>query len=298
MRFDLRLDRHAPRHACGYYLKEARSTPATSMCGRVQDPYTLRCAPQVLGAARDALTYCERVFSAELGAVTDNPLIFSDDDDVLSGGNFHGEPLALALDFLAIALAQVASFSERRIYNLIGPHDWDNGQQQAGAFPHPTAWAEFRLYDRAVYGGGAGKRDQNTCPSRQHRLDSHVGRYGGFRQHGGNRGHQAADRSSTLPTSSSPLSCSAPRRGWNSADHYAPAKVSPQPTTYPRAGAPLVARIGLRLPISKSMASAASVRVSSRVWSREASRPHPVRLDWVTGTGCYTVPARAISSVG
>ncbi len=94
----------------------------------MQDPYTLRCAPQVLGAARDALTYCEGVFDAELGAVTDNPLIFPAEGDVLTGGNFHGQPLALALDFLAIALAQVASFSERRTYYLVGPHDWDTRQ--------------------------------------------------------------------------------------------------------------------------------------------------------------------------
>ncbi len=106
-------------------------------CGRVQDPYTLRCAPQVLGAARDALTYCAQVFEAELGAVTDNPLIFPDDGDVLTGGNFHGQPLALALDFLAIALTQVASFSERRTYNLVGPHEWDTGEHRMPLFLTP-----------------------------------------------------------------------------------------------------------------------------------------------------------------
>jgi histidine ammonia-lyase len=106
-------------------------------CGRVQDPYTLRCAPQVLGSARDALTYCTQVFDAELGAVTDNPLLFPDDGDVLTGGNFHGQPLALALDFLGIALAQVASFSERRTYNLIGPHDWDTSDSKMPLFLTP-----------------------------------------------------------------------------------------------------------------------------------------------------------------
>jgi len=94
-------------------------------CSRVQDPYTLRCAPQVFGAVRDALDYCTTIFERELGAVTDNPLIFPDDGDVLSGGNFHGQPLALALDMLAIAMTQLASFSERRIYELMGPHEWD-----------------------------------------------------------------------------------------------------------------------------------------------------------------------------
>jgi histidine ammonia-lyase len=105
--------------------------------GRVQDPYTLRCAPQVLGAARDALDYCERVFAAELEAVTDNPLVFPDDGDVLTGGNFHGQPLALALDFLAIALAQVASFSERRTYGLMGPHPSDGDTPEIPLFLTP-----------------------------------------------------------------------------------------------------------------------------------------------------------------
>ncbi len=118
-------------------LAGSEINPSHAVCGRVQDPYTLRCAPQVLGAARDTLAHCEGIFSAELGAVTDNPLIFSDDGDVLSGGNFHGEPLALALDFLAIALAQIASFSERRTYNLLGPHDWDKGSNRLELFLTP-----------------------------------------------------------------------------------------------------------------------------------------------------------------
>jgi histidine ammonia-lyase len=94
-------------------------------CARVQDPYTLRCVPQVLGAVRDALDYCATIFERELGAVTDNPLVFPDEGDVLSGGNFHGQPLALALDVLAISLTHLAGFAERRIYNLMGPHEWD-----------------------------------------------------------------------------------------------------------------------------------------------------------------------------
>jgi histidine ammonia-lyase len=96
-------------------------------CARVQDPYTLRCAPQVFGAVRDALDYCTTVFECELGAVTDNPLVFPEDGAVLSGGNFHGQPLALALDMLAIALTHLASFAERRIYSLMGPNEWDQG---------------------------------------------------------------------------------------------------------------------------------------------------------------------------
>lgn len=91
-------------------------------CGKVQDPYCLRCVPQVHGASRDALAYGVGVFETEMNAVTDNPLVF-ENGDIISGGNFHGQPLALALDFAAIALAELASISERRTYLLLGGHD-------------------------------------------------------------------------------------------------------------------------------------------------------------------------------
>lgn len=85
----------------------------------VQDPYSLRCIPQVLGASRDAIDYVQSVLETEINSVTDNPIIFPDKNRIISGGNFHGQPLAIVLDFLAIALAEVASISERRIYKLI-----------------------------------------------------------------------------------------------------------------------------------------------------------------------------------
>jgi histidine ammonia-lyase len=88
-------------------------------CRRVQDAYSLRCAPQVHGAVRDALAEARRVFSIELNAATDNPLVFG--GEVLSGGNFHGEPLALQLDFLAVALTALAGISERRLDRLVNP---------------------------------------------------------------------------------------------------------------------------------------------------------------------------------
>jgi histidine ammonia-lyase len=90
-------------------------------CGRVQDPYTLRCAPQVLGAISDAVAYAEQAIEHELLAVTDNPLVFPEHDEVLSGGNFHGQPLSLPLDHLALAACELASFSERRTYALLSP---------------------------------------------------------------------------------------------------------------------------------------------------------------------------------
>jgi histidine ammonia-lyase len=88
-------------------------------CGRVQDAYSLRAVPQVHGAVLDALAEARRVFAIEVNSATDNPLVF--DGEILSGGNFHGEPLALQLDFLAIALAALAGISERRIDRLVNP---------------------------------------------------------------------------------------------------------------------------------------------------------------------------------
>jgi histidine ammonia-lyase len=85
----------------------------------VQDPYAFRCMPQVHGASKDAFDYAKRVFKTEINSVTDNPNIFVGEDIIVSGGNFHGQPLALALDFLGIALAELGSISERRTYQLI-----------------------------------------------------------------------------------------------------------------------------------------------------------------------------------
>jgi histidine ammonia-lyase len=90
---------------------------------QVQDPYSFRCIPQVHGASKDSFEYVQSVFIREINSVTDNPNIFPEEDLILSGGNFHGQPLALALDFLAIALSELASISERRTYQLIsGQH--------------------------------------------------------------------------------------------------------------------------------------------------------------------------------
>jgi histidine ammonia-lyase len=85
----------------------------------VQDPYSFRCMPQVHGASRDAIDYCANVFLTEINSVTDNPTIFPDEDEIISAGNFHGQPLAIAFDLLAIALSELGNISERRTYQLI-----------------------------------------------------------------------------------------------------------------------------------------------------------------------------------
>ncbi len=101
------------------YLKESEIRRSHLNCSKVQDAYSLRAAPQVLGAVKDTIDYVESVVLTEMNSVTDNPLIF--DDGAFSGGNFHGEPVAMASDFLAIALSELANISERRIDRLVNP---------------------------------------------------------------------------------------------------------------------------------------------------------------------------------
>jgi histidine ammonia-lyase len=107
-------------------LEDSQIRESHRECGRVQDAYSLRCIPQVHGAVRDTLAHCRSVFETEANSAVDNPLVFitgsaNDEGDVISGGNFHGEPLAFALDFLAIALSALAGISERRIERLVNP---------------------------------------------------------------------------------------------------------------------------------------------------------------------------------
>ena len=90
-------------------------------CDKVQDAYSLRCMPQVHGASRDLLDYVEATVAVELNAATDNPLVLVDEGEIVSGGNFHGQPLAFALDALAMAVAELASISERRVERLVNP---------------------------------------------------------------------------------------------------------------------------------------------------------------------------------
>src|SRR3977135_2514693 len=88
---------------------------------RIQDAYSVRCMPQVHGAVRDVVTHCEQILSVESASATDNPLVFAETGDVVSGGNFHGAPLAFAFDYAAIALTDLMSIGERRIDRLVNP---------------------------------------------------------------------------------------------------------------------------------------------------------------------------------
>jgi histidine ammonia-lyase len=130
--FDPRIHRLRPYPGQSAVAAHLRSLVAGSEirashmdCPRVQDAYSLRCMPQVHGAVRDAIDYVRRTLTIELNSVTDNPLVFPERDEVLSGGNFHGQPLGLALDHLAIAMTELASMSERRIERLTNPEYGD-----------------------------------------------------------------------------------------------------------------------------------------------------------------------------
>ena len=118
---------HPGQAACATNLRalltESEIMESHASCGKVQDPYSLRCMPQVHGATRDALAWASSVLTREANSVTDNPTVFLDGDsaDLISGGNFHGQPVALALDLTAIAAAELANISERRVEQLVNP---------------------------------------------------------------------------------------------------------------------------------------------------------------------------------
>ncbi|MCS7233070.1 MAG: histidine ammonia-lyase [Synergistetes bacterium] len=126
--FDLRIHRlrpHPGQEACAsnvLKLIEGSEIIYLSPRERTQDAYSIRCAPQVHGAARDALSFLRGILEREFNSVTDNPLVFPEDKEILSGGNFHGEPLAIGMDLLSIALSEVANISERRVARLVDGH--------------------------------------------------------------------------------------------------------------------------------------------------------------------------------
>ncbi len=126
--FDPRI--HAARPLAGqaasaatlrHLLEGSPINASHAACGRVQDAYCMRCAPQVHGAARDALGWIRQTLDVEMNAATDNPMVFADEAEIISGGNFHGAPLAIAADLLVLAVAQLATISERRAERLVNP---------------------------------------------------------------------------------------------------------------------------------------------------------------------------------
>ena len=128
MAFDQRIHATRPHpgqqasaRALRRLLEDSAVRQSHADCSRVQDAYSLRCIPQVHGAVRDALDYVGRVVDVEMNAATDNPMVFAETGQILSGGNFHGQPVALAADILAIAVAELGAISERRTERLVNP---------------------------------------------------------------------------------------------------------------------------------------------------------------------------------
>ncbi len=152
-------------------------------CDRVQDPYSLRCQPQVMGACLETLRHVGQVFLAEARAVTDNPLVFSADGVILSGGNFHAEPVALACDYLATAIAEIGALSERRIALLIDP-------RMSGLPPFlvEESGAQLGIHGAAGHRGGACLGEQVPRAPGERRQPAYLREPGGSRQHGDRRG--------------------------------------------------------------------------------------------------------------
>ena len=181
----------------------------------MQDPYCLRCQPQVVGACLDQLRHAALVLVREANAVTDNPLVFAgdggDDGGSISGGNFHAEPVALACDAMAVAIAEVGAIAERRIAMLI-----DSQRLAPAAVPHRRAGPEHRLHDRPRHRGGAGHREQVARPSGQRRQPADLRQPGRPRLDGDLRGAPAAADDRTTPRTSSASSCWPRRRASSS----------------------------------------------------------------------------------
>jgi histidine ammonia-lyase len=147
--FDPRIHRLRPHRGQSLVAANLRRLVSGSQirrshlhCPRVQDAYSLRCMPQVHGAIRDALDHVRSTLDIEINSVTDNPIVFADRQEVVSGGNFHGQPLGLVLDYLAIAMTELASISERRIERLINP---EYGELPPFLSPHPGLHSGFML---------------------------------------------------------------------------------------------------------------------------------------------------------
>ena len=148
-----------------------RTAGATRFRTRTRSAARRRCTAR----SRDLLDYVDYVVSIELNAATDNPLVLVDDDMLVSNGNFHGEPVAFALDALAMAVAELASISERRTERIVNPHTL----RRAARLPHGRGRPQLRLHDPPVRLGGARLGEQGACPSGERRLDPHERRSGG-----------------------------------------------------------------------------------------------------------------------
>ncbi len=187
---------------------------------RVQDAYSLRCTPQVHGAVRDSLAQAREMASVELNSATDNPLVFVRDansGDIISGGNFHGQPLAMAADQVAIAHHQRRKFSWAAAGDGGGPSgdsdchargnrrtahraDDESADQHAASVPDPGTWIKFGIHDRAGDGGGAHERKQSASDAAFRGFHFHERKSGRLRVHGNERGAAAGTNARQFAT--------------------------------------------------------------------------------------------------
>jgi histidine ammonia-lyase len=156
-------------------------------CHKVQDPYSLRCMPQVHGAARDGIGFCRGVLAREVNAATDNPLVFPDSGEIVSGGNFHGQPVALALDVLAIASSHLAAISERRVEQLVNP-----SLSGLPPFLAPNVGLDSGFMIAQVTSAALVSGEQGPVPPRLGGLHPFLGGPRGPRLHGHGGGAQGA----------------------------------------------------------------------------------------------------------
>ncbi len=217
--------RRAWRRRVDACTREAKSSASHRDCDRVQDPYSFRCIPQVLGAVDDTLEWIETWIVREINAVTDNPIVFPDDGDVISGGNFHGEHMAFALDALAIAACEIAvdRGAARR------PSD-GRRRRASAALSHRQPGAQLGFHDHAVPRGGAGEREQDTRAPRVGRHHPDLDGVRGSREHGQHLGAESSRGCwTTWRAWWRSSSCAAPRR-WSSTVRCDPA-AGPPPRT-------------------------------------------------------------------
>lgn len=170
----------------GSQIRESHRSPEADK--RVQDAYSLRCTPQVHGAVRDSLLQAREVALVELNSATDNPLVFTKEGgggDIISGGNFHGQPLAMAADQVAIAVATLGGIAERRVEQMTNPLT-----SMLPAFLTPDPGAEFWLYDCTSDCGRAYQRKSRAGHAAFRGFHFDFGKPGGLRFHGYERGAQ------------------------------------------------------------------------------------------------------------
>ena len=168
---------------CGCLLEGSAIIESHRWCDKVQDAYSLRCAPQVHGASRDLLDYVESTVEIEINAATDNPLVLLEQGEIVSNGNFHGQPVAFALDCLAIAVAELANISERRVERMVNP----SALRRPAGVSHAGGRHQLRLHDPPIRVRRARLREQGAGPPGQRRLDPDERRSGGSRLHGQRR---------------------------------------------------------------------------------------------------------------